>query len=149
MRYRIISVWLAAVLLLLSGCGTGEDFTIHVQNLTGVPISELQIAPETDKGEMSNLLQADFLADSTLTLSLGKLQEADICDGFALLVYNAEDGSYADFGRLMIQNGDTVSFYLDEWGLAVAVNMTAEEIETQKQREQEDALSALPDTKSE
>lgn len=139
----------AVLLLLLTGCSAGEEFTIRVRNLTGVAISEIQIAPETDKSSMKNILTEELADGAEIALSLGKLTEEDISDGFALLVYNAEDGSSQDFGMLMLSDGDTISFYLDDLGLAVGVNMTDEEIEEEKERLHQDTLSGSSATESE
>ncbi len=134
----------AAMLLSLSGC-SGEPYTVHIQNLTGVEISEICIAPETDKSSMGNLLTETLPVDGEIELSLGKLDEEDVAKGFSILVYNGEDGSCGDFSMLYFNSGDTVSFYLDDWGLAAAVNMTEEEIEQQKQRDHEQYISATDD----
>lgn len=55
--------------------------------------------------------------------------------------YNAEDGSSENFGMLMIGNGSTVTLYLDVWGLAVAVDMTEEEVREEIERAKKDAQS--------
>lgn len=144
MKRRIIPLVLFAALM-MTGCGSGEEFSVQVKNLTGVAISEIQIAPETDQASMKNMLKEELADGAEITLSLGRLTEEDIRDGFALLVYNAEDGSSQDFGMLMLSDGDTVSFYLDDLGLAVGVNMTEEEIEEEKERLRQDVLSSAAD----
>lgn len=142
MKRRLFCTVLLCALLPLGLSGCGEDFTVVFRNRTGVAISELLIAPETDKGDMPDALNAAFPDDAAITVSLGDLDADDIADGFALEVYSAADGSSADFGRLMLESGDTVTLYLDDWGLAVGVNMTDEEIDAQKQRDHEDAVNA-------
>lgn len=125
--------------LLLNACG-GEEIRIHVKNLTEADISEILICPETDKSGITNRLNENLPADDEIMLSLGKLTEEETADGFYLIVTNAEDGTEGEFSMLMLSDGDTVSFYVDDWGLAVGVNMTEEEIEEQKARDHQDYL---------
>lgn len=125
--------------LLLTGCG-GEKISINVKNLTGAEISEIQICPESDKSGITNRLEENLPADGETTLSLGRLTEEETANGFYLIVTNAEDGSEGEFSMLMLSDGDTVSFYVDDWGLAVGVNMTDAEIEEQKARDHQDYL---------
>ncbi|MBQ8724270.1 MAG: hypothetical protein IJY74_01190, partial [Oscillospiraceae bacterium] len=56
---------------------------------------------------------------------------------------NAEDGSEGTFSMLQFGDGDEITFYMDDWGLAVGVNMTDEEIEEQKEKDHQDFLEYI------
>ncbi len=130
---------LAAVMLCSAGC-FGESktkVTIEVQNLTGVEISQLIMYCEACEMDRENRLEGNLAVDGTAEVSLGRYTESQLQEGFALEVYNAQDGSFEEFGMLMVQDGDTVSFYLDDMGLALAVNMTPEEIDEQRRHDNE------------
>lgn len=139
-----------AIAVMMTGCkDSGEEFRFHVKNMTGTEISEIQIAPENNKSDYNNCLKENLAIDGEVEVSLGKLTTEDISEGFSLQVYNADDNSYGDFSMLMIKSGDTVSFYMDDWGLAVAVNMTEEEIEEQIASDHEDYISSLTENEEE
>ena len=142
MRKITMMLIVSMIVCFLSGCRhSGEEYKIIIKNLTGVEISELYIAPETSTSEMKNLLTENLAIDGTVDLSLGRLTEDDVSQGFVMEAYNAEDGSSENFGMLMIGNGSTVTLYLDVWGLAVAVDMTDEEVKEEIIRASEDADS--------
>ena len=65
------------------------------------------------------------------------------------MVTNAEDGSTGDFSMLMFDSGDTITFYIDDWGLAVGVNMTDEEVEEQIAWESEQFKDYLEELEAE
>ncbi|MBR3628973.1 MAG: hypothetical protein IKN55_00670 [Oscillospiraceae bacterium] len=90
---------------------------------------------------MQNYLTENLAIDGTVDLSLGRLTEDDVSQGFVMEACNAEDGSSEKFGMLMIGNGSTVTLYLDVWGLAVAVDMTEEEVREEIERAKKDAQS--------
>lgn len=146
MRKITMMLIVSMIVCFLSGCRhSGEEYKIIIKNLTGVEISELYIAPETSTSEMKNLLTDNLSVDGAIELSLGNLTEEDVSQGFAMEVYNAEDGTSNDFGMLMIGNGSTVTLYLDVWGLAAAVDMTDEEVKEEIIRASEDADSVTTD----
>ncbi len=136
---RCLLLPLAAVMLCSAGCFgvTKTKVTIEVQNLTGVEISQLIMYCEACEMDRDNRLEGNLAVDGTAEISLGRYTESQLQEGFALEVYNAQDGSFEEFGMLMVQDGDTVSFYLDDMGLAVAVNMTPEEIDEQRRHDNE------------
>lgn len=148
MRYRAAVLFLIAFSMFFNfSCKEIEnmsdnEFVVTVKNMTGVEISELYFAPESNDEKATNLLTENLPINGQIELSLGLLSDADIADGFALQVYNAEDGSFETFSELQVKNGSTVSFYIDVWGLAVAVDMTDKEIDELKQQDYEDAVSA-------
>lgn len=146
MRHRITAFFLSASMLALSfGCSKAEEteeYKVTVKNLTGVEISEILIAPETDKSDYPNYLSDNLAVDGVIELTLGEYTPEDVSEGFSIQVVNAEDNSTGSFSMLMLKNGSTMSFYIDDWGLAVAVDMTDEEVEEQKQRDHEDYISA-------
>ncbi len=130
MKHRRISILAAAVMLLsLAGCEQKEHYTVTVRNLTGVPISDIYIRPETDLSKNENLLEEHLPTDSDVTLSVGKFTEEEVQQGFALEFQSAEDSTAETFGMLYFDSGDTITVYFDDWGLAVAVNQTDEEIQ--------------------
>ncbi len=146
MRKITMMLIVSVTVCFLSGCRHGgEEYKIKIKNLTGVEISELYIAPETSTSEMRNYLTENLSVDGVIELSLGNLTEEDVSQGFAMEVYNAEDGTSNDFGMLMIGNGGTVTLYLDVWGLAAAVDMTDEEVKEEIIRASEDADSVTTD----
>ncbi|MBQ8515799.1 MAG: hypothetical protein IJ496_10420 [Ruminococcus sp.] len=147
-KFSVLAV-LTAALSVLAGCQSGEEYTIHVKNLTGAEISEIVITPDSDQSEQKNLLEENLAADGEIDLTIGRFTEEELEDGFAVVVYNAEDGSYGTFSMLQIDNGDTVSFYLDDWGLAVAVDLTEEEIEEQIAQDHQNYLEMLEEMEEE
>lgn len=147
MKKKLFFLPLLGMMLLTTACG--EKYTVNVRNLTGVEISEICITPETDKSDFDNLLTENLPANEEIELTVGTLTEEDIKDGFALQVTNAGDNSVGTFSMLYFGSGDTITFYLDDWGLAVGVNMTDEEIEEQKQRDHLDYLEGLEELENE
>lgn len=129
----------SAAMLGCTGCG-GEEITVTVRNLAEVGISEIQVSPESDKSALHNVLAETLGSGEEVTVSFGSYKAEELTDGFYLDVYNAEDGTNGTFNMLMLSDGDTVSFYIDDWGLAVGVNMTDEEIAEQKERDHQDYL---------
>ncbi len=129
----------SAAMLVCTGCG-GEDITVTVRNLAEVGISEIQVSPESDRSALHNVLEETLEAGEEVTVSFGTYKAEELTDGFYLDVYNTEDGTNGTFNMLMLSDGDTVSFYIDDWGLAVGVNMTDEEIAAQKERDHQDYL---------
>ncbi len=132
---------LSALALLLSctACG-GEEIHITVRNLAEVGISEMQVSPESDKSNLHNVLRETLDAGEDITVSFGTYTEEQLKDGFYLDVYNAEDGTNGTFSMLMLSDGDQITLYVDDWGLAVGVNMTDAEIAEQKERDHQDYL---------
>lgn len=151
MKMRKISILatMAAVSFVLTGCQSGEEYTIHVKNLTGVEISEIVVTPNKDQSEQKNLLKENLAVDGEIDLEIGRYTEEELEEGFAMIVHNAEDGTYGTFSMLQVDNGDTVSFYLDDWGLAVAVDMTEEEIEEQIAWDHQNYLEMLEEMEEE
>ena len=131
----IMAVLTALFIAVLSGC-MHNDYRITFINLTGVDISAIYIAPETDKGNFKNYLKEDLTAGDEIEISVDVSgQEAE--KGFTVEAFSAEDNSSETFDMLMVKNGGTVSFYIDNYGLAVGVDMTEEEIENQKRIDNE------------
>lgn len=131
--FRKIFAAAASACIILTACKGSEasekkDFSINFKNMTGVEISKVFISPETKSGYGENLISENIKVDETIEIPLGKLSEEDIIDGFALKIYNAEDESYEIFDNLMFKDGATLSFYIDSFGLAVAVNTSDEEV---------------------
>ncbi len=149
MKFRTLTAFLAAAALALpcTACAE-EEFTVNVRNLTGVEISEINMYPENGEISQENLLEGHLADGSETVLTLGRLSEAETEDGFAVMVHNAADNSYGDFGMLMLSDGDTITFYIDNFGLALGVNMTDEEIEAQKVRDNADYESGLAEEES-
>ena len=139
MKRMIMLLTVAIMMLCLPGCDQGELYHIAIKNMTGVEISALYLAPETNSGNMQNYLTENLAIDGTVDLSLGRLTEDDVSQGFVMEACNAEDGSSENFGMLMIGNGSTVTLYLDVWGLAVAVDMTEKEVREEIERAKKDA----------
>lgn len=150
MKFRKTTAFLlaAAMALPCTAC-SGEKFTVNVRNLTGVEISEITMYPENGEINQENRLDENLANGSETALSLGRLTEEEIAGGFEVMVYNAEDNSYGDFGMLMLSSGDTVTFYIDNFGLALGVNMTDEEIEEQKARDNAEYESGLEEAATE
>lgn len=142
MKHGYFISLLAAVLL--TGCGSG--YTVNVKNLAEVGISRIEVKPEAAGGSMVNYLDETLPAGETVELDLGKLSEGDASEGFALEVYSAEDNTSQTFGNLHFASGDTVTFYLDDWGLAAAVNMTDEEVAELKEADHKAYLEGIDDT---
>ncbi len=118
----------------LTACKGGDtekktEVNVTVRNITGVAISELYIQPEAFGNYGSNRLTENFPDNSDLQLTLGEYTAAETEDGYALQATSAEDGTYETFGNLMLKSGDTVTFYIDALGLALAVNTSDEEIQ--------------------
>lgn len=142
MKKSAIILLSLSFILTLSGCKKSDiEYTVNIKNMTGVEISEIYITPETNKSELKNRLSENLEADGEISLSLGKFSDEDIKNGFAIEVVNAEDNSSGTFSMLHIENGDLISFYLDDWGIAVGVNMTEKEIQQQIQIDHEDYVS--------
>lgn len=142
LKRTVLLLAVSASLLTCTGCG-GEEITVTVRNLAEVGISEIQVSPESDKSNLQNVLTQTLEAGDEIIVSFGKYKEEELADGFYLDVYNAEDGTNGMFNMLMLSDGDTVSFYIDDWGLAVGVNMTDEEIAEQKERDHQDYLEMV------
>lgn len=131
----------AAVTLTATACfQKREKFEVNIKNLTGVEIAKIVMTPECDNSNQDNRLKENLPIDGQVTISLGKLTREEIESGFAMIVYSAEDGTYQDFGSLVLETGDTVTFYLDAMGLALGVNMTDEEIIEQRERDNAEIL---------
>ena len=128
-----------ALSLSCTACG-GEAITVTVRNLTEAGISEIQVSPESDKSDLHNILKETLEAGEDIAVSFGSYTPEELQDGFFLDVYNAEDGTNGTFNMLMLSDGDTVSFYIDDWGLALGVNMTDAEIAEQKERDHQSYL---------
>ncbi len=149
MNFRTVTAFLASAVLVLPCMACAEEkFTVNVRNLTGVEISEINMYPENGAISQKNLLEGHLADGSETVLTLGRLSEAETEDGFAVMVHNAADNSYGDFGMLMLSDGDTITFYIDNFGLALGVNMTDEEIEAQKARDNADYESGLTEEES-
>lgn len=134
-RKGIILTALCMASLIFTGCKGGEkasELTCTVKNLTGVEISEIKAASEADKSKYNDCIEEGIDNGETAEVTFGKYTEEERTEGLSLMVYNGEDGSYGDFSKLMLKTGDTVTFYTDNWGLAVAVNMTDEEVIEQR-----------------
>ena len=131
---KIFSLLTAAVLSLsFTSCKPDEEekteIAVNIRNITGVAISELYIIPETFNTYGSNLIKEAVPDNSDVTLTLGSFTEEELSDGFALQATNASDGSYETFANLSLKDNDTVTFYIDAMGLALAVNTSDEEIQ--------------------
>ena len=132
---------LALISVLLSGCG-GKEYSFTVRNLTGVGISSVYIRPQNSTESMAQVLEEVLEPDTEITVKLGRLGEDDTKNGFVLEVYSAEDGSSQDLSQLHIPDGGRVTFYLDDWGLAAAVDMTDEEVMELKESDHRAYLEA-------
>ncbi len=140
---NIIALCTAAlVLCLLCSCGR-KNVEITVRNITGVEISELIINPEISSDNTKNRLEKNLSTDSQVQIKLGKYSEEELKDGYSLYVVNAEDGSDNSFSMLYFENGDILTFYVDDWGLSVGVNMTDEEVEAEIAEEHENFLEYI------
>lgn len=111
-----------------TACGK-EAYYITFENLSGVAISEIHTVPDSQKTDAKNLLTEALPDGDSVTLEVGKYKEEYIEEGFYIVAYNAEDGSYQEFHKLMVKNGGVVTFYHDSIELCVAVDSTHEEIE--------------------
>lgn len=125
--YKIAAVTAAAVSLTLLG-GCKESYTVTIRNLCETGISEVCIYPEGRADLSKNYLEKELPAGIETEVELDSFEEEDIALGFDLIVVNAEDGSEGTFSMLQFGDGDKITFYMDDWGLAVGVNMTDEEI---------------------
>lgn len=137
----------AASLILLGGCR--ESYTVTIRNLCEVGISEVNIYPEGQSNLSKNYIEKELPSGIEIDVELDKFEEEDIEYGFDLLVVNAEDGSEGTFSMLQFGDGDKITFYMDDWGLAVGVNMTDEEIEEQKEKDHQDFLEYLEELEEE
>ncbi len=128
---------LVGVMLCNTGCGVPARHTVTVefQNLTGVEISELIVYCEACEMDTTNRLSENLAVDGMVRIDLGRYSDRELSEGFALEAVSAADGSTESFGGLMLYNGDRVSFYLDDMGLALAVNQTEEEIAAQRAKD--------------
>ena len=142
------SAALSASLVFLCSCG-GEDCTITVRNITGSEISEVNIYPEDMYDESRNYLEENLPSDSEISVNLESYTKEETAKGYSLLVVIAEDNSEADFSMLKFSDGDKITFYLDDWGLAVGVNMTDEEIQEQKAKDHQDFLEYIEELEDE
>lgn len=111
-----------------TACGK-EPYYITFENLSGVAISEIHAVPDSQKTDAKNLLTEALPDGESITLEIGKYKEDYIDEGFYIVAYNAEDGTYQEFHMLMVKNGGLVTFYHDFIELCVAVDATHEEIE--------------------
>ena len=142
MKKAAIILLCISFVLTLSGCKKSDtEYTINIKNLTGVAISEIYITPETNKSDLKNRLSENLETDSEISLSLGNFSNEDVKNGFAIEVVNSEDNSSGTFSMLHIENGDSICYYLDDWGIAVGVNMTEKEIQQQIQIDHEDYVA--------
>lgn len=128
-----------ALSLSCTACG-GEEITVTVRNLTEAGISEMQVSPESNKSDLHNILRETLDAGEDIAVSFGSYTSEELQDGFFLDVYNAEDGTNGTFNMLMLSDGDRITLYVDDWGLAVGVNMTDAEIAEQKERDHQSYL---------
>ena len=130
---RILSLLTAAVFSLsLAACKPDKEekteISVNVRNITGVAISELYIFPESFNNYGSNRITENLKDNSTISVNLGSYTDDEVSGGYALQATSAEDGTYESFANLMLKNNDTVTFYMDALGLAVAVNTSDEDI---------------------
>ncbi len=145
---KILAFCTVAATCLLCSCGQ-EAVNVTVRNITGAEISEILIYPENASDDTSNRLEKNLPTDSQIELNLGKYSEEELANGYSLYVVNAEDGTDSSLSMLHFNDGDTVTFYIDDWGLAVGVNMTDEEIEKQVAKEHEDFLEYIEELEEE
>lgn len=138
-RRNIAMLGIIGLTLSCTACG-GEEITITVRNLTEAGISEIQVSPESDKSDLHNILKETLEDGEDITVSFGSYTPEELQDGFFLDVYNAEDGTNGTFNMLMLSDGDQITLYIDDWGLAVGVNMTDAEIAEQKERDHQSYL---------
>ncbi len=132
----------------LFSCGK-ESVNITVRNITGAEISEILIYPENVSDDTSNRLEKNLPTGSQVEINLGKYTEEELANGYSLYIVNAEDGSDNSFSMLYFDAGDTVTFYIDDWGLAVGVYMTDEDIEEQIAEDHEDFLEYIEELEEE
>lgn len=145
MKHKVIMFFTAALMIFSFGCRESEnkeEFKVNVKNLTETEISEISAAPETDKSNFTDYLAENLPVGGEVEISFGELFSDDIAKGFAVNVTGADDNSVGEFSMLMLKNGSTLTFYMDDYGLAVAVDMTDEEVEELKQRDHEDFIAA-------
>lgn len=144
MKIKSIIAFCTAALALCTLCNCSrKNVEITVRNITGVEISELVINPEISSDNTKNRLEKNLPTDSQVQIKLDKYSEEELKDGYSLYVVNAEDGSDSSFSMLYFEDGDILTFYVDDWGLAVGVNMTDEEVEAQIAEEHEDFLEYI------
>lgn len=136
-RKAAIAAAAMSVMLCCTACGE-KPYYITFENLSGVAISEIHATKDSDKSDVKNLLTEALPDGETVTLEVGRFKEDYVDDGFYIVAYNAEDGSYQEFHMLMVKNGGLVSFYMDAIELCVAVDCTREEIEEMIAESEED-----------
>lgn len=139
----------AAMLACAAGCDAREEYTISIRNLTEAEISEINIYPDNGDVNYENVLEENLAYGAQTEVTIGDFTEEEIKNGFDLLVTNAEDGSQGDFSMLFFDSGDTITFYLDDWGLAVGVNLTDEEVQEQIAQEHELFMEAIEEMEAE
>lgn len=137
----------AASLCLLSGCR--ESYTVTIRNLCEVAISEVNIYPEGKSNLSKNYLENELPSGIETEVELDAFDEEDIALGFDLIVVNAEDNSEGTFSMLQFGDGDKLTFYMDDWGLAVGVNMTDEEVAEEIETEHENFLEYIEELEDE
>lgn len=123
-----------------------EEFKVNVKNLTNAEITEISVAPETNKSIFTDYLAENLPEGDDVEISFGELSSDDIAKGFAINVTVTDEISVGEFSMLQLKNGSTMTFYIDDYGLAVAVDMTDEEVESLKQRDHEEFIAATTDS---
>ena len=78
MKRMIMLLTVAIMMLCLPGCDQGELYHITIKNMTGVEISALYLAPETNSRNIQNYLTENLAIDGTVDLSLGRLTEKEV-----------------------------------------------------------------------
>lgn len=121
----------------LTGCGETE-FTVNVtvMNRTDLTITEVNFAHESDDSNHENIIAEDFPPNATLTYNLGNYTEEALAEGFSLRAVSAADYIDESFGHLILKDGDKITLYEDEDGLALAINASDEEIEKMVKKEE-------------
>ncbi|MBR2284787.1 MAG: hypothetical protein IJ874_10295 [Ruminococcus sp.] len=141
-RYPAAFAAILCTAAMLSSCGA-KSYGITIRNISEVGISEVYIKPENQSVSMENVLEETLQNNTEVFVELGKYSDEDTSDGFLLQVYSAEDGTDQTFSQLHIPDGSKVTFYLDDWGLAAAVDMTDEEIAELKDFDYQEYISSL------
>lgn len=78
----------AAIVLLLTGCGSSENITVTVVNRTAQEMSTLYMTAGSEFGE--SLLDAPLADGEMVQIDLGDYSESDLSEGFAIYAENAE-----------------------------------------------------------
>ncbi len=138
--------WMLPVLLAaacLTGCEKKQPVTVTVRNITGYSIVSLELAQTADTGNHTDRMDSEWLDDGAeREVSLGIFTEDELAEGFRAVIRLSDD-SEDDFSRLILSDGGTLTFYLDDLGIAVAYDTSDDEIE-EMIRELHESMQTVP-----